>query len=368
MRVIQTLDTLNRGGAEMQVLDICRNASKFGIEVTFVSFGDGDLKEDFLRLDIPVITLKRHLPFDPQLVFRLRKIIKQENIEIIHCYQPVEALHAYFATLGLNVKRVLSFQGFIRDKKNRLAAEFLIPRMHGNVVASEGLRKWLKESVKLNSDNFNLIYNGADEKRVTSKEKSLRKELKLGEKHLILGMIANFYRDPRKDQMTVCRSLPMVFSEVPQARCIFVGKVEKGAERKYQACLDFCRERNIADKVFFLGDRSNISEILASLDLFIFSSLHEGLPLAVSEAMLAGVPTVLSDIPALIEISQNGEYAAIFQTQNEEDLARKVISLLKNEQARKELSKKAKEFAMKNFSISAHLENLKNFYSTLLSE
>ncbi|MCS6873202.1 MAG: glycosyltransferase family 4 protein [Pyrinomonadaceae bacterium] len=366
MRVIQILDSLNRGGAEIQVLELCRNASNFGIEAIFVTFGDGELKEDFLRLDIPVVTLRRRMPFDLNLALKLRKVIKLYKAEIIHCYQPVEALHAYVATLGSKVKRVLSFQGFIQDEKNRITAKFLTSRMHANIVVSEGLRKWLKESAGLSADNFYLVYNGADEKRVTSNEKRLRTELNLREE-LLFGMIANFYRDPRKDQMTVCRSLPKIFFEVPNARCVFIGKVEAGAERKYQACIDFCRDRQIADKVYFLGPRKDIPEILSSLDVFVFSSLHEGLPLAVSEAMLAGLPVVLSDIPPLLEISQNGEYAVVFETQNEEDLANKLIELLKNEQKRKLLGKKAKDFALKNFSINAHLKKLKELYSSLLS-
>ena len=68
-------------------------------------------------------------------------------------------------------------------------------------------------------------------------------------------------------------------------------------------CVEFLREKRIADKVHFLGGRSDVPDILDALDVFVFSSLHEGLPVAVSEAMLAKVPMIVSDIEPLLEAS-----------------------------------------------------------------
>ncbi|GIU82398.1 MAG: hypothetical protein KatS3mg006_1462 [Pyrinomonadaceae bacterium] len=370
MKVLQILDSLGRGGAERQVLEICNNAENFGIDVFFVTFGrkSDALEKDFVSSGVPFIKLKRRMPFDPILALSLRKIIKQNRIKIVHSYQPVEALHAYAACFGLNVKKVLSFQGFIQDEKNWKTAQFLAPRMDANIVVSDGLKKWLSRRIDFGGSFVQIIHNGVDKKRLKSAGKKLRDELSLSENDLLFGMIANFYRDPRKDQMTVCRSLPKIFAEVPNSRCIFVGGVEKGAEAKFQACVDFCKENKVADKVYFLGERNDIAEILASLDVFVFSSLHEGLPLAVCEAMLAGVPAVLSDIEPLLEVSQNGQYAEIFQTQDEQHLAEKLIKLLKDESHRKELAQKAQKFAEENFSIEAHLKKLKALYSSLIGE
>ncbi len=370
MKVLQILDSLGRGGAETQVLEICNNAKDFGIDILFVTFGrkSNDLEKDFLSSNVPFIKLERRLPFDPALVLGLRKIIKQNRIKIVHSYQPVEALHAYAACFGLNIKKVLSFQGFIQDKKNWKTAQFLVPRMDANIIVSYGLKKWLSRRINFGRSFVQIIHNGVDKKRLVAKGRTLRDQLALHNGELLFGMIGNFYRDPRKDQMTICRSLPKVFKEVPHSRCIFVGKVEEGAEAKFRACVEFCQENHIADKVYFLNARTDIPEVLASLDVFVFSSLHEGLPLAVCEAMLAGVPAVLSDIEPLLEISQNGKYAEVFQTQNEKDLAEKLIKLLSDEKYRKSLAQAAQKFAEENFSIEAHLKNLKNLYSSLLAE
>lgn len=367
LKVLHILDSLERGGAEMQALDVCRNAKKHGLDLTFAATGGGALEEDFRSSGAEYIRLNRRLPVDFNVVLKLRKIIKQRRIQIVQGYQPVEGLHLYLACVGLPVKRVLSFQGFIADRKNRLAAQFLIPQMHANIVVSRGLQTWLEEKDKLDvHQNFHVVYNGADPQRIVSNRKILREELNLKENDLLFGMVANFYRDPRKDQMTVCRALPEVFAEIENAHCVFVGKTEPGAESKYNDCLNFCADNEIADRVHFLGSRSDIPDVLASLDLFVFSSLHEGLPVAVTEAMLARVPMIVSDIEPLLEASENGKYAEVFPVRNDAALAKKILELLKDKNERKELGDRALVFALENFSIEAHLRELKKLYHSIL--
>jgi glycosyltransferase involved in cell wall biosynthesis len=366
MRVLHTLDTLGRGGAEMQALDVCRNARENGFEMTFAAFGGGRLEEDFRASGVEFVRLERRFPVDFKLVSKLRKIIKEKKIRVVQAYQPVEGLHLYLAAIGLHVKKVLSFQGFVQDVKNRRTAKFLIPRMDANIVVSNGLKNWLEREDKLDtSRNFHVVYNGADRRRIISNNPVLRAELSLNENDLLFGMIANFYRDPRKDHLTLCRALPKVFAEIENAHCVLVGKVETGAERKFDECVRFCRESNVQNKVHFLGAREDIADVLASLDVFVLSSLHEGLPVAVSEAMLAGVPLILSDIEPLMEVSANGKYAEMFQTQNADELAEKILKLLKDEALRKDLSRSALEYAKENFSIEAHLRALKTLYDSI---
>ena len=366
MKVLHLLDSLGRGGAEMQALDVCRNAGKNGIELTFAATGGGALETDFRTSGAEFVRLQRHLPIDFNVVRQLRKIIREREIQIVQGYQSVEGLHLYLATVGLPVKRVLSFQGFIYDRKNRAAAKFLIPRMHANIVVSRGLQNWLETVDKLDvRRNFHVIYNGADARRVASERRVLRDELNLQTDDLLFGMVANFYRDERKDQMTICRALPQIFAEIKGAHCVFVGTVESGAEDKFAVCRQFCEANNIADRVHFVGGRTDIPDVLASLDLFVFSSLQEGLPVAVTEAMLARVPMLVSDIEPLLEVSNNGEYAEVFHIKDAAELASKAVKLLKNSGLRADLASRAAVHAQKNFSIEAHLENLVKLYESL---
>jgi glycosyltransferase involved in cell wall biosynthesis len=368
MKVLHLLDTLERGGAETIALDVYRNAERHGIDLTMVATRGGPLEEDLRAGKGDFIRLNRRLPVDPAVILELRKIIKQKEIRIVHGYQPVEGLHLYLATAGLPVRRVLSFQGGMRSSwKNLRAARFLIPRMDANIAVSRGILDHHRDVDKFDTTkNFHIIYNGTDPARIKPGGRSLKNELGLSETARLIGMVGNFYRDPRKDQLTICRALPSVFAKFDALHCVFAGQPEPGAEYKLQECIDLCRAEGIAGRVHFLGARTDIPDILAALEIFVFSSLHEGLPLAVTEAMLAGAPLIVSDIGPLLEVSDNGNLAEVFPVGNAEILAEKILKLLENGRLREGMSLSAREFAMENFSIDAHLRQLKKLYGSLL--
>jgi glycosyltransferase involved in cell wall biosynthesis len=371
MKILHLLDSVNRGGAETQVLDICRNASRFGLEITLVAGGGGVLEDDFRDSGVEYIRLDRKLPVDMHFSSQLRRIMKERNIEVVHGYQAVDGLHLYLATRRLSgVKSVLSFQGFIPGRKNRLTAKLIAPRMDANISVSKSLMRYLSDDAGIKRfDNFHVIYNGADEKRLRPGGASIKSELNLNANERVAGMVANFTADPTKDQLTICRALPQVLERFPDLHFVFAGRVAHGAEGKLAECVDLCAEKGIAGNVHFLGARSDVPDILADLELFVFSSRREGFPVAVSEAMLTGVPLILSDIEPLREaIICDGNLGHLFPVGDFSALSEKMVSLLGDKAARAELADNARAYALANFSIDSHLRNLKALYESLLKE
>lgn len=370
MKVLHFLDSVNRGGTETIALDVCRNAGRFGIEITFVTTKGGAMIDEFKESGAEFIKLERRWPVDPKLIKDLRRIIKTRGIKITQAHQPVEALHLYLAAAGLkNVRNVLRHEGFITGRKNRLTARFLAPRMDANVAVSRALLPWLERELGIDTGkNFHLIYNCADEKRLAPSGASIRKELGLDENTPLAGMIANFYPTPTKDPLTVCRALAPVFAENKTARFLFAGRVMPGGEEKFEECRDFCRAAGIGERVHFLGARTDIADILHDLDLFVLSSLAEGFPISVAEAMLTRTPVVASHIPPLVEAAGGGRFAEIFEAQNAPELAGKMLKLLGDPAHREELAGRAYRFARENYGIDAHLARLKALYEELLDE
>lgn len=366
MKVLHILDSLNRGGAEMLALDVCCNAAANGLELSFLATGGGTLEEDFKNSGVPFYRLQRRLPFDLQLVSRIRKILKENDFDIIHSHQAVAAIHAYVAAAGLRAKHVLSFPGFYADAKNRLTTRFLVPRMAANVSCSKGLLEWLDKSENLDLSKFCMIYNGVDAKRLEYAGESLKTELNLPADSFLFGMVSHFYAAPRKDQITLCRAFAKVAGKLPKAHVALVGKTEAGAEEKFEECVRIAKENNLQHRIHFLGQRNDLAKIVNSLDAYVFSSLHEGLPIALMEAMLAGKACILSDIPPHLEVSCGGEYAEVFETQNAEELAEKLIKIAEDDKFRNDLANRAESFAQKTFSIEAHLESLKKLYASIV--
>lgn len=369
MKILHFLDTVNRGGAETLVLDICRNARSNGLDVGFAAAGGGALEADFQTSGADYFRFRRRFPFDLFLASNLRRVIRKNGFDVVHTHQAVEALHALAAAFGTKTKVVLTHHGIVTDRKNLLTLKFVMPRVAHNVAVGRASKKTYEAELKLRFPlQTSVIYNGVDERRLQPGEKDFGRELNISKTAFLIGMVGNFYPEARKDQMTLCRALPRVFAEMPNVQCVFAGKIEAGAEEKYADCVRFCAEKNIGDRVHFLGARRDVPDILAALDVFVCSSLAEGLPIAVNEAMLAGVPVIVSDIEPLLEASGGGKYAEVFPTKNADVLSEKILILLRDEASRKELARRAFAFARENFSIEAHLRRLKKLYESLIEK
>jgi len=349
----------------MLALDVCRNAAQNGLDLSFAATGGGTLEEDFKTSGAPFFRLQRRLPFDLKLVSRLRKLLKERDFDVIHTHQAVAAIHAYVAASGLKAKHVLSFPGFYSDAKNRLTTKFLVPRMAANISCSEGLLEWLEKSEKLDLSKFRTIYNGVDTRRLEYAGGGLKEELDLPGDAFLFGMVSHFYAAPRKDQITLCKAFAAIAESLPDAHLILVGKIEKGAEEKHAECVKIVEENNLQSRVHFLGQRDDLAKVVNSLDVYVFSSLHEGLPIALMEAMLARKACILSAIPPHLEVSQNGRYAEVFETQNAGELAGKLLKIAADAEFRTDLATRAYDFARATFSIEAHLEKLKKLYESI---
>jgi L-malate glycosyltransferase len=371
MRVLHSLDSLNRGGAEMLELDVCRNAAANGLDLTFVATGGGDLEHDFRGSGAEFLRMQRGLPVDPVLVWRLRRLIRRRRIDVVHSQQAVDMLHLYLAKRGLPVKCVLSFQGLSPGKKNEMALKFLLPRVDARIVVSDDLRESLAREQGIGigpgeGADFVTLHNGVDFKRLHASEgRGLRGELGLAQGTPLAGTVGNFYPGRPKDQMTVCRALLTVFQCVPASHFVFAGGRSAEAPEVFDECVAFCRAQGISERVHFLGKRADLPDVLAALDVFVLASVREGLPLSVIEAMGMGLPAVLSNIGALREVSGDGKYAVLFRTGDADDLAEKMIALLQNARLRAHLGAEAKVWATSQFSIERHIANLLTLYQRL---
>ncbi|MGB2751021.1 MAG: glycosyltransferase family 4 protein [Pyrinomonadaceae bacterium] len=377
LKVLHILDATNRGGAEMLTLDVCRNARNAGLDLTFVATGGGDLEREFERSGAPYFRLQRRLPIDPVLVKNLRRIIKQTGVQIVHAQQAVEAIHLYLATRGTGVKCVMSLQAYILDTKNRIATKMIVPRMDAVCPVSASMQEWYRSGEGFTiTDKYHVLANGVDAARLGPTRKpgtpSLREELGISDDRALLGMVGNFYPDERKDQWSICRALTAIFAQHPNAHFVFVGAVHDGAEDYHRRCVEHCRDNGIADRVHFVGKRGDIPDLLRELDLFIFSTVQEGLPVAAVEALMLGVPMIVSDIPPMLEVGgahvPEGLCVEVFKTGSADDLAEKVIALLSNPDKLKILGEKERVQTEQYYGIEAHLTTLKAIYENLVTD
>jgi glycosyltransferase involved in cell wall biosynthesis len=198
------------------------------------------------------------------------------------------------------------------------------------------------------------VYNGIDFK--IKKFKSLKKDLfDVVDGEIIVVMVARF--DPMKDFDTFLKAARIVCNEVSIIKFYLLGDGElKGMieEKILQLYLQ--------NRIFLLGEVTDVSEYLRYADISVLSSKGEGLSNTILESMFLGIPCIATAVGGNVELLEN-ERGILVQKRNEQMLSEAIITLSKNEELRLRLSQNAQSYLIKNFSISAMVNSYEKIFS-----
>lgn len=361
MKVAYLLGALNRGGAETLVLDVFRNTKAHNLDLICIYRKEGSLLKEFLQTTVKCLKLNpKKSKFLPGYLVKLRKLIIAENVQIIHAHQPIDAFYAYWALINTKIKIILTLHGH-HFEYNQLLLKFILKKTSANFFVSNDLKNSFIRHFSLPEAKCFVLYNGIDQNKLSGKKTSLREGLHIGDHVMLLGMVGNFYCNGR-DQLTVCKAFKQLHDINPNVSLLFVGGKSEQQPHYFDNCVSYCKNNNLEHRVHFLGQRPDIPDILYSLDIFVYASNNDTFGIAVVEAMMAGVPTVINDIPAFKEISDNGNYASLYESKNTDQLTKLINDLIQDDVKRKNLSQRSSTWALSVFSINAHVQRLKNLY------
>lgn len=368
MKVAYLMGSLNRGGAETLVLDICKNAGKRDFEILLIHRKNGQLREDFLNSGVALHQIYPKRFFDIFYFLRLRRIIIKNNILIIHSHQVIDAWFAYLATLFLPSKVVLSFHGHGVNSSptSKLFRRLILIKSDLNIFVSEYQKKYYEKVYNYLGKNV-VIPNGIDfNKFCIPNNKSIRTELGLNNTDLLIGSVGNFTSG--RDHFTLCKFISLLKKANIEFKFIFVGAESKVEPWVYQQCFDYCQKQGLDNNVIFLGTRSDVPAILSQLDAFIYSTEHDTFGIAVVEAMAMGLPVFVNDWDVMKEITNNGQWATLYQSKNPEDLLDKFSDFISNISKFKTNALLNALSIKKEYSIEAHLTKLAKIYQTVLKK
>jgi glycosyltransferase involved in cell wall biosynthesis len=365
MNIAYLLGSLNRGGTETLLLDLFKNASKAHFKFVGIHRKNGALKSNFYAEKPKFYKITPKFPF-VNYFLKLRKILKKENIQIVHSQQFIDTFFAKIATLGTKIKIVQTYHGFenlyeISTKilTNRLLA-FIIKHTDRNFFVSDYQREYYTQKYRLNPQKQATVYNGISFEKL-DKIAALNPLDFCKKSNLILGSVGNF--NSVRNQMAICRFLHLLNQKNIDFQFIFVGAKVENESFLYEKCYNFCKKNNLLSKVDFLGSRNDVPSILQQLDAFIYSSNHDTFGIAVIEAIAAKIPVFVNDWAVMREITENGKLANLYKTEDENDLLEKFLLLLQNKE---NLKLKAENNAVeirKKFSIENHILNLEKQYN-----
>ncbi|MDR0829362.1 MAG: glycosyltransferase family 4 protein [Prevotellaceae bacterium] len=357
MKIAYLLGSLNRGGTETLLLDVFKNADKAKFDFIGIHRKGGSLKEEFYDTQPKFFKLEPTFPYI-NYFFKLRQILKSEKIDIVHSQQFIDAFYAKIACLGTKIKVVQTYHGF---ENGNFLLKFIIKQTVENFFVSNYQREYYTKKYNLNLQKQTTVYNGISfEKFAKIYDKpNLPNNDKIGIK---MAMVGNFV-DVR-DQFTVCNFLKLLKDSGIDFDFYFVGKKDEKTPHFYDECTKFCI-KNQLDNVHFVGSRNDVPAILQNIDAFIYSTDHDTFGIAVIEAIAAEVPTFVNDWNVMKEITENGKFANLYKTKDENDLFDKFLLFLQNENFYKEQAKNNVTEIRKKFSIENHLNNLNKEYLKL---
>ncbi|MCZ7628813.1 MAG: glycosyltransferase family 4 protein [Microthrixaceae bacterium] len=169
-------------------------------------------------------------------------------------------------------------------------------------------------------------------------------------------------QDAQKAHVDLIRAFAGVVEEHPRALLLIAGREGDATQQIRQAL----SETGIGDSVQFLGHRTDIADLLAAADVFVYPSRYEGLGGALIEAMAVGVPIIGSDAPAISEVLGHGRYGVIVERGDVAALGRAIVELLSDDEHRLSLRELGRMRFMERYELSLVIDQTFDLYRQTL--
>lgn len=358
MKVAYLIGSLHRGGAETLIFDVFQQWHSAPFEMMLIHRCGGALKDELYAAGPKCFELTPRRGRYISYLLRLRKLICQQHVDIIHAQYWLDAIYAKLATIGLNIPIVLTFHGYFFQKGWQGLGVRLAIRMSNRIcfVSETEKKDFEKFYGKILDGKSYLIYNGVDFGKFDIDY--VGGDLEKSDNHVNLCMVGNFL--PGRNQLLICEALKKLRNV--NISFYFVGRRSDLNPELYNRCVQFCKDNSLFN-VHFLGSRGDVPTILRQMDGFVYSAVRDTFGIAVLEAMAVGLPVVVNDLPIMKEIGGNAQSVLFYKTNDVSDCAEKICKLLSELIGKRHLAQQTKSEVREKFSIENHIQHLTEIYN-----
>lgn len=300
MNILFTSDLSGMGGGETSLINIC-NVLKENNRITVICGCSGTLVEILNNLGIKtyIVEYRNKLKL-VQNMSTIRRIIIKEHIEVIHNNDPLTSVIFYYSTIGIKRKNYWTCHGqwynfgFIKI--------ILIKRANSHIFC---VSTKVEESLKsMGFKRTSVTYLGIPLFKYENAESShLRKEFSINDNEFLIGAIGRFQKI--KGQLKLVEAVQMLVREKENITCLLIGGCvyNNNEEIEYLTEIkDYVNKHNLNDKVLFIGERSDIPNIMHELNLLVVPSYNESFGMVAIEALASGLPVVSTPNDGVSEI------------------------------------------------------------------
>jgi len=352
-RVLHIINTSGIGGAETVVGDI-------------ISYGDYPvfcLKEDgierFREVSDKVYfgTKSKFYKYNPLVLYRLFKIVKKENIQILHTHLANSLLYAIL------VKKMRPYIRIIYHEHGEIFYNGKLKYLLRNqkhvidsyVAVSNATKKELEQKASVELNKIRVVYNYVDPRRFKRKKikidiKNEKKNMGITVDKFVIGFVGRLNKV--KGCEYLIKSLPYLKFKY---KVLIVGD---GPERK--SLENLVKKLKVDEKVIFLGYMQRIEDVYPLMDVLVIPSLNESFGLSLIEALMSRVPVIASNIGGLVELSKQQRGVILFRKGDIKDLSNK-LKVVSSDHLSYKNSLKSNTLA-KNNSSKAYIEKIRAIY------
>lgn len=367
MKIMMVINGIKKGGRERRMLELVKDLSiSRGFEVCLVSLSD--VLEYNYVVDLPIrfeiITKKSDKDFT--LIFKLRKIMKSFDPDVIHSWDVMSSGYLTAANVFLN-KAIVN--GVIYDAapdskyydRNAFKVRLYSHLSKATVANSQaGLKTY-----KTPANKSFCIYNGVDLKRFENLKpaEKVEEEILGGRKgnRFIGTMVASFNK--WKDHRTMIEAAVKLCRKHANFVMIFIGE---GPERKAMESLVPDDLRNT--RILFTGNRDDVESVLGITDVGILITPCEGISNSIIEYMASARPVIASIGGGTGELVNDGENGFLVEQKNVAMIVERVELLMNDPELREKMGVKGREWIRKNFEIGRMSQNYIDLYEKIIPQ
>ncbi|MEW6329960.1 MAG: glycosyltransferase [Pseudomonadota bacterium] len=368
VRILHVIETLDVGGAEAVVANMVNHASP-GFHADICCLMRSGPIAARIRPGVEIIEMGKAMEGnDYRIPFRLARLLRSRNIDIVQSHDwgtlletaaaamlaGTTAMHMAHGPLNQYppADRRASLKRRIRRQAERLASL----KLSRVIAVSDIVRRGLIEDVGIPAAKISLIHNGIDLSATPPRGlEARRKELGLSPDDVVLvsvGRLAGI-----KNYGLLLEALARAAGAAPALRLVMVGD---GSER---SGLEATAARlGLSGRVHFLGARDDVRDWLALGQVFVLSSLYEGVSLALLEAMAAGLPAVVTRVGGNPEVVVDGECGFLVESGDAEGLARALVRLAREGDLRAKMGRAARARMEAEFDLKQAIKQYEEIY------
>lgn len=380
IKVIHPITRLILGGAQQNTIDTCDRLNRDRFAASIIAGpetgAEGSLISEVRQRDIPLILLpeivRRPAPLkDLMAVKQMADIFKKEKPHIVHTHSSKTGILGRWAARiagvpiiihtvhgwGHHVYKKLFYQKlftFLEQKSARITDTLI-------VVSSANSRDGLKDGIG-RPDQYRTIHSCIDLEvfaAENSRTAQMKKALGLNPDGRVVGTVGRLSR--QKNPLDFVRTADKVKKQFPSTQFVFVGD---GPLRRETETL--IKAAGLTGDIVLTGLRTDIPELLRCMDVFILTSLWEGLPRVIPQAMACGVPVAANAVDGVCEVIEDGINGFLIPPGNTDLMAAQIVRILKEDSLRQTFIRKGQETAGKRFSLTDMIQKLEALYEERL--